>query len=116
MGSVRFAEAFQFGFPWEASACIANVSLVAAPSKTQHLNSLRPETLFPGGLRLEILAMALLVDYDGRPSKSIGNYECIFSSAGLRNAECPVSAAFTNAMSARSEPSRKSKFFITGRV
>ena len=64
---------FMLVFPCEGFAFIANVSLVAAPTKTLHLNRLRPQTLSPEGLRLEILAMALLLDYNGGSSKSIGN-------------------------------------------
>ena len=71
MGSVRFYAAFKFGFPWKAFASIAYVSLVAAPTKTLHLNRLRPQTSSPEVLRLEILAMALLLAYKGRSSKSI---------------------------------------------
>ena len=39
----------------------------------------------------------------GHSSKSIANYEWICSSGGLHNAECPVSAIFSNAMSARTK-------------
>ena len=97
-------------------APLKNVSLVAASSKTLHLIRRRPQTSFLEGLGLENLAMALVLDYNDRSSKSIGNCEFIFSCGGLHNAECPVSATFPITMSARSKPSRESKFFITGRV
>ena len=73
MISVRFYEGFKFGFPGKAFVSIANVSLVAAPTKTPHLNRLRPQTSSPEGLRLEILAMALLLDYNDPSSKSIAH-------------------------------------------
>ena len=66
---MRFAGAFKFGFPWQVFASTANVSLVAALTKTQHLNRLRPQTSSLEGLRLEILAMALLLDSNDRSSK-----------------------------------------------
>ena len=116
MVSVRFYAAFKFGFPWKACGSLKNVSLAAASSKTLHLIRRRPQTSSLEGLRLEILAMALLPDYNDRSSKSIGNYEFMFSCGGLHNAECSASATFPITMSARSKPSRESKFFITGRV
>ena len=68
-----------------------------------HLIRRRPQTSSLEGLRLELLAMASLLDYNGRSSKSIGNYEFIFSCGGLHNAECPVSATFPIATSASSK-------------
>ena len=75
MVSVGFYAALKFGFPWKAFAAIANVSLVAAISKTLHLRGLRPQTSLPGALRLEARAMHLLLDDNGPPSICISNYQ-----------------------------------------
>ena len=116
MSSMRFAEAFKFGFPWKAFASIANVSLGAAISKTLHLRGLRPHTSSPGALRLEGRAMPLLLDDNGRPLNMHCQLRMRDQWCGPHNAERLVGAAFPDTRSARSKHSGKSKCFISGRV
>ena len=54
---------FMLVFPCEGFAFIANVSLVAAPTKTLHLHWLRAHTSSLQKLRVQIHAMAWQKDY-----------------------------------------------------
>ena len=108
---MRFAEAFKFGFPWQAFASIPNISLGAAISKTLHLWGLRPQTSLPGALRLEARAMHLLLDDNGCPLNMHWQLRMRIQWCGPHNAERLVGVVFPDTRSAKSKPSGKSKYF-----
>jgi len=116
MSSMRFAEAFRFGFPWKTVASVAKLSFGIPTWTNLHLRGLRPQISSLGALRLEVRAMPLLLDDHGRPRTYHWQLRLRVQWCEPQNGESLVSAEIPDTKSVRSWRRGKGQLFISGRL